>query len=443
MAPVPFDSLTPLPSPTGSTKGSNSSSQGKPGFRAKTSTEIRRTAYRLRGGQRGLIYDLHKSVALCGLGRRGLPGNRYGDEGPGGEDGAPWATLVCQDPGEDGARADFRGLHRCASPWSCPVCAPKVAVARAAALAPQIAERMEAGYSAWLVTLTVRHDRQSGLAEMFSGLGKAWSWLTSGRAWAEVRQAGNPEYVRGYDLTDGDNGWHPHMHLTLLLPPGHGDGSGTAKWLLARWQQAVARFGFEALPEGLDAQPCRDAVAAAKYATTPAAVYESVGMSMKEARNGRAGRTPFQLLEAAVAGDAVSTARWTEYVLATKGRRQTTVSRGLTLRDDEDLLEEEKPVLAEIAALGPDTISELDRTNRATELLELVESAPTADLARQAALLVLLTLVSRQWTILRDKPPERPWASPLAPDGKLLRKMTAEDKRRLLALGKGADPGDG
>ena len=409
---------------------------------------VRREAWRLRSGHRGLVHPLHASLACCGLGRRPIRGEDPRDA---------MATLST-----DGTRADIGGVTRCASPWACPVCAPKVAASRARVLAPQVQARLDAGWSAWLVTLTVRHGRRDDLATLLGGLGKAWGRLTSGRWWDGFRRPGAPEYVRGLDLTWSDrNGWHPHVHLVLLLPPGH--PAGAAKSFAARWLESLERVGFQGLPGAQNVQACRDAEAAAAYATAPAAVYEALGIGTKTARNPRAGATAFDLLRAAVPSKGEATpaaiARWCEYVAAVKGKRQTTVSRGLSLDEDSVLLDEEpQPDADTLAEIGADTLAELDRTRRGPELLEAVESAQgRPQEGRMAAFLVLSTLRAVDWQIVRPRLPEavrppsspppsteRPpplwappegWISPIAKGSdRLWRRMTREDRRILARL---------
>ena len=272
------------------------------------------------------------------------------------------------------------------------------------------------------MTLTLKHGRGDHLLDLFGGLSKAWSRITSGKNGQALRKAGAPEYVRGYDLTwSPRHGWHPHVHVVLLLPPGHGTGEATARAFSARWITVLAGLGFTADALGQDVQECRDAAAAAAYATTPAAVYEATGIGTKTARRARAGATPFDILREAVplkgAGDVKAMARWVEYVTAVKGRRQTTVSRGLTLDDDQVLMdvEPEAPVDA-IATIGPETIHELDRTGRTAELLEGVEQADSPGARRMVAWAVLGSLRVQDWHMIRHDGEEEPPPTRWGPD---------------------------
>ena len=234
---------------------------------------------------------------------------------------------------QDG-RASLQGVQRCQSAWSCPHCAPRLAARRAEALRPQVAGLLRQGYRPWLLTLTLRHDRASSLDDLFGLLGKAWGRLTSGRAWASVK-AGGVEYIRGYDLTHGQHGWHPHIHAVVLFGPGVADPEAEAKRLLTRWIQAIRRLGGDVLPDGLDAQPCADATKAARYACHMAGVWEASAGVKKEGKSPTS-RTVFDLAQAAVRGDQTAAGLWSQYALATKGRRALVCSQGLRLSDVED-----------------------------------------------------------------------------------------------------------
>lgn len=381
-----------------STKGSNASpAVDAASFRSFS--EVRNEAMRLRTGNRGLAFDVSKSVALCGLGRLPVPGENPQESR---------AHLVC----DEGCRADVVGLTRCASPWSCPVCAPKLAASRARVLTPQIQARMKAGWTSWLITLTVRHGRDDTLPDLLAGLAKGWRSLIGGKNGTTLRALGQPEFIRGTDLTHSDrHGWHPHVHVVMLLPPGHGDGSATAHAFAARWRRVVGNLGFEALPAAQDVQRCADSAAAAAYATTPAAVYEAVGIGSKVARNPLSGHTAFDLLRGAVpaegAPDPAMTARWCEYMTATKGRKQVSVSRGLTLDPDLVLMEcaEDEgnvPVVDVVAELGEQVVAELDRKRLTAPLLEAIELAGEDEpLRRLFARDILSGLRAKDWT-LRD-----------------------------------------
>lgn len=294
----------------------------------------------------------------------------------------------------------------CHSAWACPVCSPKLAAARAESLKPQIAEKMNEDWSAYLLTLTVRHGFEDELPRLFTALNDAWKRVTSGRAWAEWRGRGDDaaQFVRGFDLTYGRNGWHPHLHILLLLPPGRYD----ARWLLGRWSDCLSEQGYECLDEALDCRKVDDHEAAAKYAVSPAAVYEPIAMAKKRQRGEGVGLTPFEILNNAIDDYRAHRrgsrwmALWREYVRATKGRRQATASRGLKLKPELD--ESSRDVVDEVVSMGMETIRELDRTGKTSELLDTAEIA--GPLFRRSAVRDFLSeLRAVDWRILE---PDRP-----------------------------------
>ena len=383
-----------------STNGSKSSPPHSP---VRDSKAIRGQAYNLRSASRNLVGDIHDSVACCGFVRRAF--RPYGQAGQGDPD---MATLVCED-----GKASFVGTTRCGSPWACPVCAPRISSARAQTLMPQVASLMEAGWSAWLVTLTVRHDRTVPLLDTWGILSKAWGRLTSGKAWDALRKKGGLEWVRGYDVTHSNShGWHPHLHISLYLSPDHKDPKAVAKWIQERWMATLSRLGWQALPGAQHVVQANDAAAAAKYSVTPAACYEAVAMALKRARTGKSGRTPFEILESAAEGDLAARHLWREYVAATKGRRQVNTSKGIFLKDPEpDVVQDRGEAIAD---LGPDAMSELDRRRLSAPLLDAVEHAAPEN-RREAARVILLTLESKEWGMCRPVPSA--WQAVLPPCG--------------------------
>lgn len=395
-----------------STKGANPSpppiKRGPTPFRPR-----RKRHFWLRAGHRGLVFDIHKSLALCGLGQKGWGGD---------PDEAQVSPLVCE-PAGDGqeARAAIKGLYKCASAASCPVCAPKIATGRGEILGPQVRELIGKGYRAYLVTLTVRHERTDALAVLQDALSRGWARMTSGKGWKNLTKSGAISYIKGLDLTWSQaHGWHPHVHITLLVPPTYEDARGFANAFRDRWMSSLEKVGFEALPGGQDVQECRDVEKSVRYAVTPAAVKETLGSSMKTGRPNK-GLSAFDVLERAVEGDAGFQARWCEYVEAMKGRRTITVSRDLSLAEDDELMPEETGI--PIADLGNETVRELDRTNRTVELLEAVEdaSAVSVEAMKTVAWAILGSLVSRDWTIHARPPADPP--PDLQPSSRPLRQV--------------------
>ena len=133
------------------------------------------------------------------------------------------------------------------------------------------------------------------------------------------------------EVTDGDNGWHVHLHVLLCFREQVSADLARAALgprIFGRWSRALERKGFSASEEhGWDLRRAQLGDGdLADYFTKMA--HEVTGGHRKEGR-ARGGRTPMQLL-----ADAVETyeesalARWWEWEAASDGRRQLTWSTG-------------------------------------------------------------------------------------------------------------------
>ncbi|WP_433784661.1 hypothetical protein ACQPX6_00345 [Actinomycetospora sp. CA-101289] len=203
----------------------------------------------------------------------------------------------------DGTRtAGYSGLASCGSVWCCPQCAAKIATRRADELSKVMRAVDEAGGSAFLLTLTMRHDRGDRLglttdermrlrqlednrasyeaanasrwdfdehqAEAdaieehalrqrkgcWDVLSDAWARVTSGGAWKADQElfGGLLGWARVVEVTDGDNGWHVHVHALLCFGEQVSAelvaGSVGAR-MFSRWRAALDRKGFAASEE--------------------------------------------------------------------------------------------------------------------------------------------------------------------------------------------------
>lgn len=366
-------------------------------------------AYALRRGGRRFVHDIHRSLSLCGTGTGTL--RTYEDE--------------------DGAHASIAAKHNCHSAWACPVCSPKLAAARDKAIAPQVRKLIAEGYTAHLVTLTVRHFRGDELPFILDGLGAAWTKLASGKAWKEWRSIGNlnTEFLRGVDMMwSVRHGWHPHLHIALYLPPNH---PGDVEWFVQRWMKSLRSLGFEAERAAQDismftALSTEEAIRTAEkitayaLATAKMPTAEALGMAVKRARHDGS-FSPFEILAKAESGDRYFLHLWRQYVAATKGRRQVTTSRGLKLKPDAELALDADNV----AVLGDKARQEVEGSPLFGELIEAA-TIKDRDERRCAVALVLHQLQAEDWRILpvaelHTPPPDTP-----PPDQQHLRQFVTE-----------------
>ncbi|MEJ2860135.1 hypothetical protein [Actinomycetospora flava] len=282
----------------------------------------------------------------------------------------------------DGTRtAGYSGLASCGSVWACPQCAAKIATRRADELSQVMRAVDDASGSAFLLTLTMRHSRgdRLGLSKQerarlrqlednlasyevananrwsfderqaeadaiehntltarkgcWDVLSDAWAKVTSGAAWKADQElfGGLLGWARVVEVTDGENGWHVHIHALLCFREQVSAdmvAAGVGARMFGRWRRALERKGFDASDEhGWDLRRVQLGDGdLADYFTKIA--HEVTGSHRKGGRRA-GGRTPMQLLADAVDSCEGSAAvRWREWEQASEGRRQLTWSVG-------------------------------------------------------------------------------------------------------------------
>lgn len=265
---------------------------------------------------------------------------------------------VCYAPASQSAH--YGGLQVCGSVWLCPICASKVSERRRHELAAGVTSwRDQGGYFA-LVTLTLRHHKGHNLGSVLRVVKRGYELLRAGRWWEDLRRsAGVAGSVRSLEVTHGDNGWHPHLHVLFFLR--HRPTPELADALKRRWMQCVASDGGSAsYDHGCDVRETDEEVAnyLAKYGREPAwtVSHEITKSVVKAGRVG--GRTAFQLLADYAAGDDNAGRLFLLYGSAFKGQRQLYWSHGLRKllgladeRSDVELAEEQSEVAEVLASL--------------------------------------------------------------------------------------------
>jgi len=283
---------------------------------------------------------------------------------------------------QDGdGRAWYGGIFHCGSVWCCPVCAAKISGQRRKEVQTAIDNALAEGMGASLVTLTFRHGIDDQLAESMTKFAKALRRLKSGRAYVALQQAfGIHGEVRALEITHGVNGWHPHTHaLTFSHTPMTGHTlTRYRRRLFVLWYKACQREGLP-LPTYAHGVDVRGAKYVAEYMAKWGFASELVKSSQKQGRKG--GRTPWQLLADAGAGDKRSAWLFREYAKHFKGRRQLFWSRGLrerlSLKDqitDQELLDLDITEPARVVArIDPDTWAVVRRAGAELEVLAALE----------------------------------------------------------------------
>lgn len=228
-----------------------------------------------------------------------------------------------------------------------------------------------------MLTLTARHDRSQSLDSLLDALTGAWAGVQKRRAGLALRDL-CVGWIRALEVTDGENGWHPHFHFLLLLDPSRGASrprvAEVVEQVGAAWSELVLRRlgSSPSLERGSDLVWLGRDSKASRYVSK---VAKEVTLS-----DTKSGRDPFALLDDATAANA---ARFVSFAEAIKGRQAIAWSRGLRDRlglaevSDEQILEGEVgPQWFPLAVVLPaaDWNAAL-RAGAAHELLDELEAA--------------------------------------------------------------------
>lgn len=283
---------------------------------------------------------------------------------------------------EQRKRAFFTGLQICGSVWQCPICAAKVSERRRVELTDAIGRAQSQGLRVLLLTLTVRHGLGDDVKLMLKRMSKALGRCSSDRKAKEVRASmGLVGTVRTLEVTDGPNGFHPHLHILLFI---------RSDWSLQTIEDAWANLWIDAcikvgLPEPVRNVACKveDGSKAAKYVGKWGMVEEVTKGHLKHGRKG--GRTPWDLLRAAADGDNQAGRRWLIFADAFKGQVQLRWSPGLrallgmpSSKSDKELAEAEIDLSAKVLAELTDIERQaLVSTKSLPQLLDIAEKSPS------------------------------------------------------------------
>ena len=169
-----------------------------------------------------------------------------------------WSSTAV--PGERPGSTHVAGVTTCGSVWTCPACAEKIKLERAAEVKQAVDWSRRQGHRVSMLTLTFAHDSSGDVREYMRGVARAYARLTAGRSWQTFAARWTIRHsVRAMEVTDGIHGWHVHLHVLLIHD---GDLGEEARASLARrWAGAVvAELGDAAAPRvdgvGCNLQEC-------------------------------------------------------------------------------------------------------------------------------------------------------------------------------------------
>ena len=234
-------------------------------------------------------------------------------------------------------RAHYKNLMVCGSVWMCPICAGKVTERRRVELTQAIDQN---DFQIALVTFTLQHSKTDKLSVVLGAELEAYRYLKSGRHWKEfVGDYGMAGSIRSLEVTVGENGWHPHLHVLPFFKAGL-NLRGIEDDFKGMWRAALEHFERSASwQRGVDFRNAEKDVAeyVAKFNHEPInlkrpgkwTMEHELTKSQAKISKGAGGRTPLQLLADFVHGDKASGRLWQEFAKSFKGKRQLVWSRGL------------------------------------------------------------------------------------------------------------------
>lgn len=137
---------------------------------------------------------------------------------------------------DDTGKARWDGIRVCESAWLCPACTTRRRQTAAAEISAGLAGL---GGFAQMVTLTIRHDAGVPLATCLEALTSAWTEVRHDGGWCRVWKERVTGSARAVEITRGDHGWHPHVHLLTVVEEPWVEAD--RDWMSERWARAASR----------------------------------------------------------------------------------------------------------------------------------------------------------------------------------------------------------
>lgn len=228
-------------------------------------------------------------------------------------------------------KANYSNIIRCANAWGCPVCAAIISEHRKCEVKDAMDWWKAQGGSVLLLTLTVPHYSHTDIKQLKKDLKKAYSKFFKGvRASQNMFEKWQIEhYISCFEITHGENGFHPHYHILLFIPYAVGIGShiGMEQDMYAVWKDCCTKSGLDepSQKHGLHLQAGDDA---SNYVAKWGLEHEMTKGHVKKGK--KESRTPFDILRSYdESGDEKEANLFRLYYFAFKGQRQLNWSKGL------------------------------------------------------------------------------------------------------------------
>lgn len=288
-------------------------------------------------------------------------------------------------------KANYGNLQRCANPWACPYCAAKITESRKNDVKKAMDGHLATGGYVYLMTLTNSHNASHSLKFLKEGQREAMRRFMGGTRASRALFAalGKQHHINAYEVTYGQNGFHPHHHVLLFVASKLDEDvlEGLRDQLAAEWIKCCANAGLP-LPDMKHGLDIRSGRFAADYVNKWGLEHEMTKGHIKKGKEG--GMTPFDLLrDYADNGNAQSGKLFQEFALSLKGARQLVWSRGLKKlykigeKTDQQIADETDNVSEELFTLDQEFWIPLNRQQRTADLLQYVEEDPSLQKAME------------------------------------------------------------
>lgn len=219
------------------------------------------------------------------------------------------------------SRASLGGVQTCANVWTCPVCAPRIAMTRRDEVKKALEWARVNDYMPIMVTLTARHHRKMRLDTFKDLFKEAWRKFTQSQKWRGWKRAIGAEHaIKSTEVTHGKNGWHYHYHI-LIFCDKKTYLAQDREWtqFAKNWVQKLHLVGLSGIDEyafdvRADTSVGEDYLTKLGMEETKAS-YELTSEGNKDG----SGSTQWQLLRRSQRGDAASGALFVEFAKAMQG----------------------------------------------------------------------------------------------------------------------------
>lgn len=209
-------------------------------------------------------------------------------------------------------RGRWRGLVSCRHIWTCPVCSQSLKTERAV----RVVRAVEEMGGRWqMLTLTLRHRMGMPLRKLFESLRAVWRRTRQGGKIQRIWKSRVSGSIRSFEVTYGENGWHPHVHVLLR----------TTEWteeekesLLERWQLQLDKvLGSACVPDDMHALTWSTAWYPGEWEGSERAAYLAK-LGFEATGIGKSRRSPWSIAREATEGSIQALMLWREYAAATR-----------------------------------------------------------------------------------------------------------------------------